>query len=402
MNKIISSFCLAGTLMLSGCSTSETVDLKSDTVNLKSVTAIDTPANVKASINAAANWQQANMDNFESYIPTFLNRTVEPRGWVQGAYYLGLVRWAEATNNAKYRQFLVDHGKEQKWELGDRRYHADDHVIAQYYLYIYETQKNPEIIKPLLHEFDAILANQPTTSLDFEPRGKIRGEGYENDCQKRWCWSDALFMSPPVWFHLTKITGDDKYAAYAHQEFKAVTDYLFDEEYDLYFRDSRFFERRESDGKKIFWSRGNGWVYSGLTHIIDSLAANDSRRAYYIDLFKRMSKSLKALQADNGYWPVSLAAGDLYPVPESSGTAFFVSGFAWGINNNVLDKTEYLPTIKKGWNALLAAQKEDGMIGYVQQVGYAPDQVSPNQTQLYGAGAFLLAGTEMLELVSEK
>jgi len=38
------------------------------------------------------------------------------------------------------------------------------------------------------------------------------------------------------------------------------------------------------------------------------------------------------------------------------------------------------------------------MIGYVQQVGYAPDKVSADETQFYGAGAVLLAGTHMLDL----
>ena len=30
------------------------------------------------------------------------------------------------------------------------------------------------------------------------------------------------------------------------------------------FRDSRFFERRDDAGRKLFWSRGNGWVMAGL------------------------------------------------------------------------------------------------------------------------------------------
>jgi rhamnogalacturonyl hydrolase YesR len=114
-----------------------------------------------------------------------------------------------------------------------------------------------------------------------------------------------------------------------------------------------------------------------------------------------MSATLQDLQNDNGYWPVSLAAGELYPSPESSGTAFFVAGMAWGINNGILDQADYLPNVRNGWSALLKAQKDDGMLGYVQQVGYAPDKVSPDETQLYGAGAFLLAGTEVLQLADK-
>ncbi|MDT0595294.1 glycoside hydrolase family 88/105 protein [Glaciecola petra] len=408
MKKPLLTVCLSTLFFLNACSevpketslTSSTETLTSD-LQQSSTNMSEAEKRVQTAVDNAAKWQLARMDNFDTYIPTFLHRTVEERGWVQGAFYLGLVRWAMTTNNQEYLGFLRDHGEAQNWRLGDRTFHADDHVIAQYYLYIYDQDQNPKILEHNLSEFEIILDENPQMSLDFGPRGKIADLGYDHDCQKRWCWSDALFMSPPVWVHLSNITGDDKYAAYSHKEYQAVTDYLLDPEYNLYFRDSRFLERRESDGTKIFWSRGNGWVYSGLANIIDIMDKNDPRRDWYIDLFKRMSSSLKDLQNDSGYWPVSLAAGHLYPTPESSGTAFFVAGMAWGINNNILDEALYLPSVKKGWDALLKAQKEDGMLGYVQQVGYAPDKVSPDETQLYGAGAFLLAGSEVLKLADK-
>jgi rhamnogalacturonyl hydrolase YesR len=394
MKKLLISLSALAFIFVVGCA-------KNFSENAQSSVYIDEQEDIVKAINSAADWQLNNMHNFESYIPSFIHRTVEKRGWVQGAFFLGLARWAETTGNQKYFDYLSEHGNAQDWKLGDRRYHADDHVIAQYYLHLYDLDKKPKTIQHLVNEFDGILADQPTTSLDFIPRGKIKAEGYDHDCQKRWCWSDALFMSPPAWFHLSKITGDDKYAEYADREYKEVTDYLLDPEYSLYFRDSRFLSRRENNDAKIFWSRGNGWVYSGLTQVIDFLPADDPRRSWYIDLFKRMSASLKKLQFENGYWPVSLAAGELHKVPETSGTAFFISGLAWGLNNDHLS-ADYLPTVKSGWQALLKAQLDDGMIGYVQQVGYAPDKVSPNETQLYGAGAFLLAGTEVLKLEQKR
>ncbi|WP_448250125.1 glycoside hydrolase family 88/105 protein [Thalassotalea agariperforans] len=393
MNKLLLSLSASCLIFAGGC-TEKTMDVT------QPPTYIDDPKNIISSMNAVADWQLQHMDDFESYIPSFIHRTEEKRGWVQGAFFLGLARWAEITENPVYFNYLREHGAKQDWKLGDRRYHADDHVIAQYYLHIHELDQDAAIIKPLITELDAILETPPTSSLDFIPKGKILAEGYDHDCQKRWCWSDALFMSPPVWFHLSKVTGDDKYAEYADREYKAVTDYLLDTEFNLYFRDSRFLERRETNGAKIFWSRGNGWVYSGLTQIIDFLPNDDPRRDWYIDLFQKMSVSLKKLQLDTGFWPVSLAAGELYTVPESSGTAFFVSGLAWGIRKGIL-QDDYLATVKLGWQSLLAVQRADGMLGYVQQVGYAPDKVSPNETQLYGTGAFLLAGTEVLKLVQK-
>ncbi|WP_395344436.1 glycoside hydrolase family 88/105 protein [Ningiella sp. W23] len=399
--KIIKLFALCSALTVATACTDNTTVTNvgsSSTGEVKTAQSLPQAQAIIDAIDAAAKWQLAHMTDFASYVPSLVHRTEEPRGWVQGTFFLGLSRWALATDNQAYFDYLRNHGEEQQWQLGPRDFHADDHVIAQYYLHMYDKDKQQTQIAPTIAVFDKILANQPDMSLDFGPVGKYRDQDYEHDCQKRWCWSDALFMSPPVWFHLTRITGDDKYAVYAHKEFQAVTDYLFDSNDNLYVRDSRFFDRREANGKKIYWSRGNGWVFAGLTKILDTLEKDDPRYAYYAGIFKKMATSLAQKQADDGYWPVSLAAGDIYSVDESSGTAFFVAGLAWGVNNGLLDDDAYLPIINKGWQALVNAQRDDGMLGSVQQIGFAPDKVSEDETQLYGAGAFLLAGVQMLEL----
>lgn len=48
-----------------------------------------------------------------------------------------------------------------------------------------------------------------------------------------------------------------------------------------------------------------------------------------------------------------------------------------------------------GWAALSRAVGPDGRLGWVQQVGYAPDRVSAEDTQLYGVGAYLMAVSEL-------
>jgi unsaturated rhamnogalacturonyl hydrolase len=51
--------------------------------------------------------------------------------------------------------------------------------------------------------------------------------------------------------------------------------------------------------------------------------------------------------------------------------------------------------VDQGWRALQAAVQSDGKLGWVQRIGAAPDQVSADDTQLYGVGAFLLAASEV-------
>jgi rhamnogalacturonyl hydrolase YesR len=201
-----------------------------------------------------------------------------------------------------------------------------------------------------------------------------------------------------VWLGLAAATGDQRYAEYAHAEFKATRDYLYDREEHLFYRDSRFFEQRGSKGRKLFWSRGNGWVFAGIARVLELLPASDPARPMYEGLFKEMAAKLRAVQKPDGYWAPSLLAAPGVSPAESSGTGFFVYGMAWGIAAGLLDRAEYEPVVRRGWRALERAVQAHGMLGWVQQVSDRPEQVAPSDTQFYGVGAFLLAGSAVRDL----
>jgi rhamnogalacturonyl hydrolase YesR len=204
-------------------------------------------------------------------------------------------------------------------------------------------------------------------------------------------------MSPPAWVELSRQTGDARYAEYALGEFWATTDFLYDPAQQLYFRDSRFFERRDAQGRKQFWSRGNGWVFAGIANLLDALPSNYPQRPRLEALFRAMAAKLKSLQKADGYWPPSLLAPESSP-PETSGTGFYVYGLAWGVRHGLLDAEEYAPAIARGWDALARAVAKDGKLGWVQQVSDRPDAVAETDSQFYGVGAFLLAASAVAEL----
>jgi rhamnogalacturonyl hydrolase YesR len=344
-------------------------------------------AEVLALGRKVADWQLSRMDNFD-YIRTYKTNTIDPKGWIQGALFTGVAAFADRTGDPKYAKAVLDHGQAMNWQLGRRPLHADDHVIGQSWLWAYGKSPEPLRIAALKTRFDAILANPPHQDLAFQD-----GVG-EPSCQVRWCWSDALYMAPATWVGLSKATGDPRYVAYADQEFWASTDYLLDKENNLYFRDSRYLTRRDDKGRKVFWSRGNGWSYAGIVNVLKLLPADHPSRPRYIALFKAMSAELVAIQKPDGYWAPSLLAPEGSP-PETSGTAFFTYGLAWGVNNRVLSGPRYTQAVNKGWHALERAVTPEGKLTWVQQVGYAPEQVEPGDTQLYGVGALLLAATEV-------
>ncbi len=71
-------------------------------------------------------------------------------------------------------------------------------------------------------------------------------------------------------------------------------------------------------------------------------------RKRYETLFREMAAKVAAIQDTDGYWKSNLLDPKATPRPETSGTAFFVYGLAWGVNQGLLERTMYEPTIRKG------------------------------------------------------
>jgi rhamnogalacturonyl hydrolase YesR len=347
---------------------------------------------VEALGNRVAGWQLAHLGDF-SYVRTFREDTADPRGWIRAAFWIGLSRWAEATGDPMYRRAVLERAEANGWRLGNRPWHADDQAIAQVYLHLARAGE-PARLDAVVDAFDAILASPPTTSLEFTPADDGHSEG---TCQRRWCWCDALFMAPPAWAMLSAQTGDAKYLDYALDEYFATRDYLYDDREWLFYRDSRFFDARTPHGKKVFWSRGNGWVFAGLPLLLEAVPAGHPRREELVTLYREMAAKLAEIQEPSGFWSPSLLDGGLGAVQETSGTGFITFGLAWGINEGLLPEADYGPVVDRAWEALRGAVNADGRLGWVQQVGNAPDEVLSTDTQLYGTGALLLAASEILK-----
>jgi hypothetical protein len=103
-------------------------------------------------------------------------------------------------------------------------------------------------------------------------------------------------MAPATWPGLSRQTGDRRYSDYALSEFWATTNFLYDPSEQRYFHDSRFFELRDANGPKVFWSRGNGWVFAGMARMMEALPLNDPDRRRLQALFQEMAGRVKGLQ----------------------------------------------------------------------------------------------------------
>jgi len=308
--------------------------------------------------------------------------------WTMGACYTGYIALNQVGRNSKYVNAMRSIGDSLKWNTGPRRTMADDYCVAQTYAQLYEIFKEPEMIARFKAQADSIIARPHDESLEWK----------NNIANREWAWCDALFMGPPAFAYLSTATGNQKYLDFATKMWFKTTDYLFDKDENLYFRDGRFFTQKEKNGQKVFWSRGNGWVMGGLVRMLSNIPANYPSRVHFVDLYKKMAEKIAQLQNADGTWHAALLDPDSYPVKETSGTGFYCYALAYGINNGLLPYDKYHSVVEKAWAALVSSVHEDGKLGNVQQIGEKPETVTDDDTEVYGVGAFLLAGSEMYKL----
>ena len=313
-------------------------------------------------------------------------------GWIQGAGDAGLMALAGISGDAKYRDAMLALGETNGWQLGRRHYDADDHCVGQTWAELYLLYRAPQMIAPMRERFDDILAH-PSTSTTLE---YIKHE--EAKIRENWAWCDSLFMGPPAWVRLYAATGDEKYLTFAVTNWWRTTDYLYDKEEHLYFRDSTYFKKTEANGQKVFWGRGNGWVMGGLVRVLEYLPANHPDRPRFEQLFQDMAAKILTCQQSDGLWRASLLDPASYPLKETSGSGFYTYALAWGVNQGLLDREKYEPAVRKAWAALVACVDADGKLTHVQPVGADPKKFAADATEVYGVGAFLLAGSEIYRL----
>lgn len=310
--------------------------------------------------------------------------------WTNATFYTGLMDLSRISVDTTYRYWLLNMGWKYQWQPYFKMYLADDLAVSQMYLDMYRHEADKRMLEPTFARTEWIINHPSISNLLYEKGNYLSME--------RWSWCDALFMAPPVYVQMYNITKDVRFLDFMDREYKMTYDLLYDKEDHLFYRDHRYFDQREKNGKKVFWGRGNGWVLAGLVKILKELPQTSQSRIFYTKLFIEMCKKVSTLQDQKGYWHASMLDPESYPNPETSASGFFVYALAYGINSGLLEKGIYLPVVLKGWQALEDAVTPDGKLGWVQFEAASPQETSKEMTEAYGAGAFLLAGNEVYRL----
>jgi rhamnogalacturonyl hydrolase YesR len=300
--------------------------------------------------------------------------------WERSTFYIGVMAAYRATHSPRYLDQARNWAEGNHWAIGFRPDPpADAMTCGQTYLELYRLEHDPRMLADLRRFVDSRMA--------VGERGRAE-----------WSYIDALFVAPPTLAGLAAATGEPKYLDYMNRMYWDAADPLYDPEAGLFYRDATYISPRTRNGQKVFWSRGNGWVIAGIPRILEYLPSHDARHAAYVNRLKTMAAALAKLQQPDGLWRASLLDAEEFPAPETSGSAFFCYALAWGAHHGYLSRREYLPVVEKAWQGLVRSVNAEGKLGWVQGENRQPGAVSSGDTQEYGVGAFLLAGSEVTVL----
>lgn len=326
-------------------------------------------------------------------LPTFVKKERPSNLWTRAVYYEGLMALQAVDPQERYIKYAMDWAEFHRWSPrnGVTTVDADDQCCGQTYIELqpYAGRSDRELLAPLRQNLDNQIA---TGRHDY------------------WTWIDAIQMAMPLYAQMYRLTGERKYMDYAMASYRWTRNEcgggLFNTANGFWFRDKDYVPPyKEPDGRDCYWSRGDGWVYAALVRVMQTIGKKDK---YYKELkndFLLMTRAFASCQREDGLWNVSLVSSN-YEGKELTGSALFLYGMAWGINNGLLKARDYRAICDKAWRTLERdCVHADGFLGYVQGTGKDPSAGQPvTYTSVpdfedYGTGCFLLGATEYYKLI---
>ena len=376
VKKIISTLALIG--MITGCASQKNLPKKNDVLSIMG----------KANAYFMNKWP----DPVKEIFVQSKNRTWPSHIWTRAVYYEGLMALYSVDKKKEYYKYAVDWGAKHNWTLreGTKTRNGDNQACGQTYIDLYLIEKKHERIDSIKESIDKMV---------------------QSDKIDDWNWIDALQMAMPVFVRLGVVYKDTDYfhrmyEMYAYTKYKHGDHGLFNATEGLWWRDKDFDPPyKEPNGESCYWSRGNGWVVAALVRVLKWLPKTDPHYSEYLNDYKKMCNALLSLQRSDGFWNISLKDSTHFGGKELTGTSLFTYGFAYGVNNGLLDKKIFMRAIIKAWNALVKdCMHPNGFLGYVQGTGKEPKDSQPvtydnvPDFEDFGLGCFLLAGSEVYKL----
>lgn len=244
--------------------------------------------------------------------------SVNSEFWAPSVFYTGNMEAYYLTGDENYTDYASRWGsnniyngtawntKADTGRIG--KYFPDNHTSFQTYLDMYSItangsfDANDEKIKnvvPIMNEMEQMSIS------DLKSK-----KGY-------WDRIDFFYMELPNWTKMYLLTGEEKWLDKLRALYNDRKAELYDEETGLFYRDKNYIfdanatynpngdgsnQKISPNGKKILWSRGNGWAMGALAKVLQDLPDDrvDDRKEYEA-VFKKMAATLIQVQGEDGF-----------------------------------------------------------------------------------------------------
>ncbi len=342
-------------------------------------------------------------------LPTNVKKVRPSSLWTRAVYYEGLMALNAIDPQQRYIDYAMTWADFHKWtpRNGVNTLDADDQCCGQTYVELAALKGSDQ--KALLANVIANLDHQMVTPNSKKQTSTPKAKTNVNSLYGWWTWIDAIQMAMPLYMQIANVTGEQKYRNHAMQMYRWTRNEcgggLFNTKDGLWWRDADYVPPyKEKDGKDCYWSRGNGWVYAAIVRCMNQLSPKSKEYKELKKDFLLMSKGLLSCQHEDGFWHASLVSDADYPTPEMTGTALFLYGMAWGIQQGLLKAKTYRSACDKAWQALASCVHNDGFLGWNQGTGKEPSAGQPvtfdsvPDFEDYGTGCFLLGASEYYKL----
>ena len=329
----------------------------------------------------------------DPWLPGVANHT-----WTGSTLMNGYLALYQVGGNQKYFNYASSWASHYTYTLDgtDKDTFCDHYACGETFIILYK----------LTGSSDSTKIQHIKSDIDYQ--NGLGSAGY-----KFWGFVDALNQGGPSFASLSVIENNPAISAHMNQMYLHVKTTansglnLWNTTDHLWYRDTT------QKSPKQYWSRGDGWAVLMHAKMLQTLPATDPHYAEYLSTFQQQMAALLPVQRSDGLWNVDLANANNFPGPETSGSACFMYGLAYGIRTGILDSATYMPALVKAWNgfANVAIHPDNGMLGYIQGTGSSPSSRQPvnyNNTNVnhtggdnrngdFAYGLFLLAAAEVFQ-----
>jgi unsaturated rhamnogalacturonyl hydrolase len=308
-------------------------------------------------------------------------------------YFDGLTALNQQINDPKISIFANEWAKQKRYQLPNNEdvFLAEDLTIGSLYFDIFKKDTTKVLIINAL---------------------KIRLDSLANSyVLDRWSRLEAVYAFLPTMAKMAVYTNDERYHDKMFQVFMYIKNIegLYSDQEFLWYRDASFKPPfKTPNNQSCFWSRGNGFLAAGLAKTLSILPKDAPHYSEYLDSYLEMMIACMNLQREDGFWNISLTDPNHFGGKELTGTALITYAMAWGLANNVIDKTTFTPIVTKAINGMLAESiNKNGFLSWSQGQAIEPKDNQPltkekvPNNEYLGLGCFLLAGAEVAKIIDK-